>query len=106
MIPRPTVEQIRSYYHSWTWRQLRARRRQLDGNQCQACGATTHLQVDHITAIVDAWHLRADLSNLITLCRPCHARKTKMQRRARGPQPRPRQRRSRAAQALAREIGR
>lgn len=101
--PRPTPEQIKAYYHSWQWRQLRATRRSIDHNQCQSCGSDTNLQVDHVVAIRDDWNRRTDLTNLITLCQPCHKLKTRQQRRARSAR---KQRRSQRAQALIPETNR
>jgi 5-methylcytosine-specific restriction endonuclease McrA len=98
---RPTPQMVAGYYHSWQWRQLRAQRRVIDCNRCQQCGASDQLTVDHIVPIVDAWNLRADLDNLVTLCHDCHRSKTRQQRRARSQR---RQRRSQAARALLRDI--
>jgi superfamily II DNA or RNA helicase len=44
-----------------------------DGHRCLACGATKHLQVDHVIPV----HLGGltDIGNLQTLCRECNLRK-------------------------------
>ena len=76
----PTPAHIPAWYHSWPWRQLRTRRRQLDGNTCVRCGHTDRLSVDHILPIADHWELRADISNLVTLCSLCHRLKTRHDR--------------------------
>lgn len=61
------------------WQKLRARVLARDGHRCQACGASAPLQVDHI---VPRQHGGSDaLSNLQTLCQPCHQRKTLEERR-------------------------
>jgi 5-methylcytosine-specific restriction endonuclease McrA len=39
-----------------------------DGNKCQECNSTTNLIVHHI----DGDNKNNDLTNLITLCNPCH----------------------------------
>jgi hypothetical protein len=46
-----------------------------DGNRCLACGATKHLQVDHIIS----WHTGGPnhIDNLQTLCKVCNQKKAK-----------------------------
>lgn len=53
--------------------EVRARVIARDGFRCRACGATEHLEIDHIYP-----HIRGgsdDISNLQTLCHRCNARK-------------------------------
>lgn len=54
------------------WFQVRAKAIARDGGRCQVCGNTHPLEVHHY----DNWkHFptkRFLLSNLVTLCRPCH----------------------------------
>ena len=97
--PGPPHATIKAFYWSWQWRQLRAARRSIDGNRCVQCGSDEDLQVDHVIPIRDRWDLRANVSNLVTLCQLCHKAKTRQQRRARS-QPR----HSRRAAALLREM--
>lgn len=45
-----------------------------DGNKCRRCGTTEKLQVHHIDKSGKSDNPNNDLSNLITLCKSCHAR--------------------------------
>lgn len=53
---------------------LRSRALARDGFACQACGSRSDLEVDHTVPISrgGTW----ELANLLTLCKPCHKRKT------------------------------
>ncbi|MBO0596577.1 HNH endonuclease [Nesterenkonia sp. E16_7] len=57
--------------------------------QCRSCGATEHLEADHIVEIADGGAL-TDPANLQTLCTDCHTIKTRQaranRRHTRGPQ--------------------
>lgn len=48
-----------------------------DGRRCRVCGCKTHLEVHHIDPYADDPNAP---SNLITLCRACHAAVTVVQR--------------------------
>ncbi|MFC6644442.1 HNH endonuclease [Granulicella cerasi] len=68
----------RGYDSGWKWIRLVALRR--DKYLCQHClrdgRVTPALDVDHIVPIASAPQLRLTLSNLQSLCRPCHRAKT------------------------------
>jgi hypothetical protein len=57
-----------------TYRRLPERTRQAvlerDGRRCTRCGSTERLEIDHVQP--QARGGSDDLSNLRTLCRPCH----------------------------------
>lgn len=63
---------------SRAWRRTRAAVLKRDAYTCQACGhwdpSSASLQVDHLTERRDGG--TDDPSNLQTLCKPCHARKS------------------------------
>lgn len=58
-------------YASPTWRAIRAAIVERDGFACQRCGSESRLVVHHI----EPWRFSRDNSesNLVTICRPCHA---------------------------------
>lgn len=58
------------------WLALRALVLSRDQNQCQECGARRRLEIHHVRPVREAPELGFDLSNLMTLCGPCHARET------------------------------
>lgn len=62
---------------------------QRDRHLCQECKRQGRVrvgdQVDHILPIAERPELQWDESNLQTLCRACHGRKTLAELRARGP---------------------
>lgn len=63
------------------WQRLAATIRDRDGHICRLCGKTEaeageRLSVDHIIPWREAPELAADPTNLVSLCRSCHARKT------------------------------
>jgi 5-methylcytosine-specific restriction endonuclease McrA len=53
------------------WKQARAAARQRDGERCTNCGSTYRLQVHHKVPLSKGGE-RYALSNLTTLCDPCH----------------------------------
>ena len=65
------------------WNRLRIAIFRRDGFRCRACGRTSHkLECDHIVPLANGggeW----DVDNLQTLCAPCHANKTRLERRGR-----------------------
>lgn len=62
--------------NSYQWKQLRRSIIERDKFTCQSCGQiTTVLEVDHINRDSS----NNDPSNLQSLCRPCHEKKTKIE---------------------------
>jgi len=62
--------------HSYQWKQIRKRVLSRDGNTCTWCGNSEgKMEVDHIQPRFLGGG--DDMSNLQTLCQPCHIRKTK-----------------------------
>jgi 5-methylcytosine-specific restriction endonuclease McrA len=58
--------------NSARWQTARAEARKRDGERCQNCGSSERLQVHHIEPLSQGGD-RYALSNLVTLCQPCHA---------------------------------
>ncbi len=58
---------------SYKWKSVRAKCLQRDNHSCQHCDITgVPFHVHHIQHYAKAPDLRLDLTNLITLCVPCH----------------------------------
>ncbi|MDE0658047.1 MAG: HNH endonuclease [Gammaproteobacteria bacterium] len=58
------------------WRRVRRHVLERDGYACCRCGRRgVRLEVDHVVPLKDGG--TDDLSNLQTLCKPCHAAKTR-----------------------------
>ncbi|MBP0614288.1 HNH endonuclease [Jiella mangrovi] len=66
-------------YRTPRWKALRALAKRRDGYRCVQCGAAGDLEVDHIKPVRTHRELAFDLSNLQTLCVPCHSRKTRVE---------------------------
>jgi 5-methylcytosine-specific restriction endonuclease McrA len=60
------------YLHSDEWQRKRRQRLKLDGYRCQMCGSGTNVQVHHIS--YDNLRKDAEIDDLVTLCRACHAK--------------------------------
>jgi len=60
--------------NTYTWQQLRAERKCLDGHRCVYCGATTDLTVDLINPALRGDNRQATVADCITACRPCNSR--------------------------------
>jgi len=75
------------FYDTVQWRRMRDVVRR-EERACQACGATTNLEVDHIVALSDGGG-RLDRANLRVLCRDCHEHKTHEDRQSRRVEGRP-----------------
>lgn len=67
----------RAVTKSRRWPALRIAALRRDDWCCVQCGARGWLEVDHIKPVRDAPELAFALSNLQTLCRSCHSRKTR-----------------------------
>lgn len=61
-----------SFYSSSEWVSIVPQVWEKDNYQCQRCGVSSHgLHIHHIRSFADKKH-RADLGNLILLCKKCH----------------------------------
>lgn len=63
-------------YRDKRWPGLRLAAKRRDDWRCVQCGSKYRLEVDHILPVRDREDLAFILSNLQTLCGPCHGRKT------------------------------
>lgn len=70
-LPRSKAERLRGKHKISA--QLRGRVMQRDGDQCQTCGSTDELQIDHIMPISKGGS--SDIENLQVLCRSCNSAK-------------------------------
>ncbi|HCG9221686.1 TPA: HNH endonuclease [Vibrio parahaemolyticus] len=76
-------DKYKSFYGSPEWRSLRDKKLRKDP-LCEDCKDNGFIRegkdVDHVIEIKDDWSLRLDITNLRTLCRSCHMRKTARER--------------------------
>lgn len=70
-MPRVINVQYQQYLDSPAWRQKRQERLEQDGHQCFRCRSAEQLEVHHITYERLG---RERLTDLLTLCKRCHAR--------------------------------
>ena len=56
----------------WAWARLRRRVFDRDGWQCVVCHSRARLECDHIEGLAEGG--TNELTNLRTVCRPCHLR--------------------------------
>ena len=63
---------IKTLSRAGGWRKVRARRIEIDGGKCRACGRKVNLQVHHIRPFNMQPDRELELSNLVTLCGRCH----------------------------------
>ena len=89
-----------SRYSTRAWQGLRKLALDRDGWRCQQCGKAGRLEVDHVVAVRDGGEFW-QLSNLQSLCRRCHLKKT---RREQPEPPRPETAAGRAWDRLIREL--
>ncbi|ARQ01707.1 HNH endonuclease [Pseudorhodoplanes sinuspersici] len=61
------------------WPALRLAAKRRDGFKCVKCSAVGRLEVDHIKPVRTDPELAFELTNLQTLCVPCHSAKTKIE---------------------------
>lgn len=62
------------------WQAVRKQAKDRDGWKCVECGTRgVRLEVDHIKPVRHAPDLAYELTNLQTLCTPCHSRKTRIE---------------------------
>lgn len=64
------------FYHTRTWSSLRKQVLERDHYICQYCHKTNSRTVDHIVPIECDSTRKADIANLVTICRQCHRLKT------------------------------
>lgn len=69
-----TKQSYRKYLKTPVWRARRLEILDRDGHRCTSCNSVDKLQVHHIK--YDVWRMphEVDDFNLITLCKPCHAK--------------------------------
>jgi 5-methylcytosine-specific restriction protein A len=63
-------------YRTKRWQSVRFLAKRRDGFRCVKCGVSGRIEVDHIQPIKDAPELAYELTNLQSLCVPCHSKKT------------------------------
>lgn len=68
-----------SIYRTERWKAVRHEAKRRDGWKCVQCGARGRLEVDHKIPVRINRELAFDLTNLQTLCIPCHSRKTRIE---------------------------
>ena len=68
------TSQWKQYRHSSKVRVWRLAVLARDANTCQHCGATNNLHGHHVKGWNEAPDLRYDVSNGLTLCKPCHGK--------------------------------
>lgn len=62
-----------AYGDRWEWMAVRQKVIERDGGKCRLCKCTENLQVDHIRPVAKGG--QTTMSNLWTLCAPCHAKR-------------------------------
>jgi hypothetical protein len=70
---------LREFYKSWPWKEVRYAVLKTHGRRCQCCGAEPHqkrIVVDHIKPLRKRWDLRLDQGNLQVLCDDCNMGKS------------------------------
>lgn len=66
-------------YRDPRWAAVRLQAKRRDNWKCVQCGSRYRLEVDHIEPVRHRPDLAFDLTNLQTLCGPCHGRKTRIE---------------------------
>ncbi len=66
----------RPYYSSKRWARVRFLAKRRDDFKCVKCGSCNKLECHHVKPVRTHPELVFDLSNLLTLCRDCHAIET------------------------------
>jgi len=61
------------------WKSLRLEALRRDNFKCVKCGSKGRLEVDHIKPVRSNPELSFVLTNLQSLCRQCHSRKTRIE---------------------------
>lgn len=70
-----------NFYRTKQWVDLRKQALTRDYYICQLCGQPNSRTVDHIVPIEFNPSKRAELSNLMTVCRSCHKKKTEWEQK-------------------------
>jgi 5-methylcytosine-specific restriction endonuclease McrA len=70
-----SVRRRGEFYKTAGWVLLRKQRLAYAHYQCECCGATKHLQLDHIRSRADGNHRRLTLFEVQILCRRCNQAK-------------------------------
>lgn len=71
-------EEIRAFYQTQEWKQVRNEVRKEMTPFCPVCGSEEELVVDHINPVRYFWEQRLDKKNLQILCNDCNLEKTSM----------------------------
>lgn len=80
-------QEHRSFYHSKEWKAVRLIALTRDNFICVECKKNNKITkaeiVDHVIELRDDYSKRLELTNLQSLCRPCHNTKTEQERKKR-----------------------
>ena len=71
-------EEIKAFYKTEEWKQLRNKVRRTLTPFCPVCGTEEKLIVDHINPVRYFWEQRLDENNLQILCDDCNLEKSSM----------------------------
>ena len=77
-----TQSRAGSFYHSSDWKKL-SNRLLTERKYCEICGEAYATDVHHIRPVADYPELALDESNLLCLCKTCHAHETERERKER-----------------------
>ena len=75
------LSDLKEYYKTDEWQEIRTRRLRMDGFRCVNCGSAVDVEVHHLS-YENLFHEDAK-RDLRSLCRVCHDRKTGLDRRRR-----------------------
>lgn len=70
-----------NFYRTRQWAHLRQQALERDHYICQYCGAINSKTVDHIVPVEAFPNYKSNIDNLATICRKCHALKTKFEQK-------------------------
>jgi len=77
----------KAFYNSEAWKKVRRLALIRDNHCCVKCHEEGRVvrasHVDHILELQDSWELRSELTNLQSLCIPCHTKKTAEEKKKR-----------------------
>ena len=69
-------KQAYEFQENFVWDSVRGSVLERDNYECQDCGCTENLEVDHIQAVSKGGHFH-DPANLVSRCRECHKEKSR-----------------------------